>query len=284
MNGSNILITGGCGFIGSNFTKYLIDNIKYNKIIVLDDLSDGNTIFRCEQLFYYKLDITNYSKIVNYFKDINYVFHFAAKARTPICINYPLLANNVNVTGTLNVLESSRVHNVKRVVLSSSNVVLAGETLYKYSKQCNENYAKVYNELYNQSIIVIRYSNVYGLGQREDVEGPNVFAAFRKSKKEYGKIFVTGDGKQSRDFTHINDIVRANLLASKSNYKGCVDICTGINTDLNTIITKYFKCPIEYIDDRPGDKKHIFQDPEPAKKLINYKFSILLEGGIEDVL
>ena len=279
-----VLVTGGRGFIGSHFVDEIVKDERVFKVIVLDNKSDGLNHNYDRKIEYYDVDITNFDEMKKYFQNIDYVFHFAAKARTPTCIDDPLLANVTNTTGTLHVLEASRINNVERVVLSSSNVVLAGETLYKYTKISNENYANVYNELYNQSVIVLRYSNVYGTRQREDVSGPNVFAALRKDKNEHGKVFITGDGKQSRDFTHVKDIVRANLLAVKSNYKGTLDICTGINTSLNEIVEKYFKCGIEYINYRPGDKKHIIQLPELAKEKIGYVHSIILDQGMVDVI
>ena len=185
--------------------------------------------------------------------------------------------------GTLNILEAARKNNIKRVVLSSSNVVYAFYTPYRTSKEALEQLATTYNKMYNMSVMSLRYSNVYGKRQSETGPSPNVFAALRKSKKEQGKLILTGDGTQTRNYTHVSDIVMGNLLAMYNNYCGVVDLCTGVSIELN-YAAKYFNCPIEYIDERPGDVKHIIQSPEEAYNILGWKALTTLEEGIVDVL
>jgi UDP-glucose 4-epimerase len=182
------------------------------------------------------------------------------------------------------VLEAARRKGVGRVVLSSSNIVYAAETPYKHSKLAMEALAHTYTELYGLSTICLRYSNVYGPGQREDGPGPNVFAAFRKSLREDGRITITGDGEQSRDFTHVSDIARANLLASRSDYTGTLDLCTGRNVSMNYVAKELFKAPVVYVGDRKGDIKHIIQKPDAAKAKLGWEATVTLEDGIKDVL
>lgn len=282
---AHFLVTGGCGFIGHHFLQHLIRQAECAKVTVLDNQSSGNFVCDDARVVYHQVDIANHAQIRPFFDGVDAVFHFAAIARTPWCIEDPLLCVHVNIVGTANVLEASRQAAVKRVVLSGSNVALAGPTLYRTSKQCVEQMAEVYHELYGLSVCALRYSNVYGKGQREDGIGPNVFAAFRMQKRANGKIRVTGDGEQTRDFTHVSDIVRANWLAYQSDYCGpALDICTGETWSMNQIVRDFFQCEIEHVADRPGDKKHIPQDPAPALAAIGYKFEARLPDHIKDCL
>ena len=130
---------------------------------------------------------------------------------------------------------------------------------------------------------LLRYSNVYGKRQSELGPSPNVFAALRKSKKELGKLIITGDGTQTRNYTHVSDIVNGNLLAMFNDYRGTIDLCTGISIPLNNA-AKYFDCPIEYIDERPGDVKHIIQNPDEAYRILGWKALVGLEEGIKETV
>lgn len=141
---------------------------------------------------------------------------------------------------------------------------------------------KVYTEMYGLSVICLRNSNVYGRRQSEEGPSPNVFAALRKSKKELGSLVITGDGAQSRDFTHVSDIVAGHILAMKSTVTGVYDLCTGVNHTLNEV-AGYFDCPVKYIEERPGDVKHIYQDCQPAFEALGWKAKVTLDVGIRDI-
>jgi UDP-glucose 4-epimerase len=167
--------------------------------------------------------------------------------------------------------------------LSSSNVVYAFFTPYRTSKEALEGLALSYNKMYNISVIALRYSNVYGKRQSESGPSPNVFAALRKSKKELGKLILTGDGTQTRNYTHVSDIVNGNLLSMFNDYCGVLDLCTGKSIPLN-YAAKFFDCAIEYTDSRPGDVEHIIQSPEEAYTILGWKALVELEDGIIDVL
>jgi UDP-glucose 4-epimerase len=278
------IVTGGCGFIGSHMVDKLV-SLRY-KVIVLDNLLSGNIENLNQEAIFENVDITNcelLQNVVDKYDNIDGIFHFAAIARTPWCIEDPLLCYKTNVMGTINVLEVARKKNIKRVVLSSSNVVYAFLTPYRTSKEALEGLALAYNKMYNMSVIALRYSNVYGKRQSETGPSPNVFAALRKSKKELGKLIITGDGTQTRNYTHVSDIVTGNLLSMFHDYCGIIDLCTGKSIALN-YAAKFFDCPIEYIDERPGDVKHIIQSPENAYNILGWKALKELEEGICDVL
>jgi UDP-glucose 4-epimerase len=278
------IVTGGCGFIGSHMVDRLI-SLGY-KVIVLDNLLSGNIENLNNNAILENVDITNYNllqNVIDKYDNVDGIFHFAAIARTPWCIEDPLLCYNTNVIGTLNILEVGRKKNIKRIVLSSSNVVYAFLTPYRTSKEALEGLALSYNKMYNMSVIALRYSNVYGKRQSETGPSPNVFAALRKSKKELGKLIITGDGTQTRNYTHVSDIVNGNLLSMFNDYCGIIDLCTGKSIPLN-YAAQFFDCPIEYINERPGDVKHIIQSPEGAYNVLGWKALTELEDGIRDVL
>lgn len=281
------IVTGGCGFIGSHMVDKLV-SLGHN-VYVIDNLLSGNIENLNKKVTLVTIDITNSDTLTTVITDINNIikvdgiFHFAAIARTPWCIDDPILCYKTNVLGTINVLEAARKNNIKRVVLSSSNVVYAFHTPYRSSKESLEGLALVYNKMYNMSVIALRYSNVYGKRQSELGPSPNVFAALRKSKKELGKLIITGDGTQTRNYTHVSDIVNGNLLAMFDSYCGVIDLCTGISIPLN-YAASFFNCPIEYIDERPGDVKHIIQSPDESFNILGWKALVSLEEGIKDVL
>lgn len=274
-----IIVTGGQGFIGSHLVDALID--RGDEVVVIDNGSSGKN--RRTGARYVEDDIKTIRGWEKEFEGAETVFHLAAIARTPWCIDDPILCYQTNVMGVINVLETARHYKIKRSVLASSNVVYAFMTPYRTSKEAGEALGKVYDEMYRQSVVSLRFSNVYGPRQSEEGPSPNVFAALRKSKKENGYLTITGDGEQTRDYTHVSDIVRGLILASESEYRGVVDLCTGTNTSLN-VVAKYFGCPIKYIPDRPGDVKHIVQDPKPAKDILGWSATVRLEDGIKDVL
>ena len=153
------LLTGGAGFIGSHLVDALI-NLGHD-VIILDNLLSGFKKNINNKAIFYNCDIRRLSEITDYFKNVDGVFHLAAIARTPWCIENPILAYETNVIGTLNVLEASRQNNIKRVVMTSSNVVYAFWSPYRSSKEALENLGKVYNEMYGLSVVCLRNSNVY---------------------------------------------------------------------------------------------------------------------------
>jgi UDP-glucose 4-epimerase len=273
------IVTGGAGFIGSHLVDELVK--QNHEVIIIDNLLSGNEKYINPSAKFINSDIRKLNDIIEHFSGVDGVFHLAAIARTPWCVDDPILAYETNVMGTLNVLECSRRAGIKRVVMTSSNVVYAFFTPYRSSKEALEGLGKVYTDMYGMSIICLRNSNVYGSRQSELGPSPNVFSALRKSKKNNGYIEITGDGTQSRDFTHVSDIVKGHIAAMNSSELGVVDLCTGVNTNLNDI-AKYFNCPVQYTPERPGDVKHIYQDPLEANNKLNWEAIVNLEEGMKD--
>lgn len=275
------IVTGGAGFIGSHLTDQLVE--QGHEVLIIDNLLSGNEKYVNPKATFHRADIRILDQISPFFEGIDGVFHLAAIARTPWCIEDPGLAYETNVMGSLNVLEAARKHGIKRVVMTSSNVVYAFYTPYRSSKEALEGLGQVYTDMYGMSVICLRNSNVYGSRQSETGPSPNVFSALRKSRRLNGYIEVTGDGNQTRDFTHVSDIVSGHIAAMNCSATGVVDLCTGTNHSLNDV-AKFFDCPIKYVPDRPGDVKHIYQDPKPALEILGWKAVTTLDEGMKDYL
>jgi UDP-glucose 4-epimerase len=225
----NCLVTGGAGFIGSNLVDKLID-LGYNVVCI------DNESAECHEQFYwnpkannYKYDICDYESIEHLFSGIDYVFHIASDARIQPAILNPRKSVESNAVGTANVIELSRVNNVKRFIYSSTSSAYGKKAIlpnietqpsdpltpYSTAKVFGENLARVYYNLYGLETISLRYFNVYGDRQPLKGQYAPVIGLFLKQHYEQKPLTVVGDGSQRRDFTHISDVVEANILASQ---------------------------------------------------------------------
>mgnify|MGYP001567217183 CR=1 FL=1 len=269
------LVSGNCGFVGSYLADYLIK--KSHHVTGIDNLLTGDMRNVNKKVEFHEADIRHESVNI-YFKNIDWVFHLAANCRTFLSVADPMMDMENNIKGTLNILLAARDNKVKRFVFASSCILNSPNTPYYVSKLAGEEYCKVFNKLYGLSTIALRYSNVYGsLRQSEKGSHINALASLHHTKKLTGRIWITGNGEQKRQWTHVDDICRANLLAAESKHNGVLDICTGVNTSMNEI-AKYFKCPIDYVPKARGDHMNLSdnQDPIPAKNLLGYEYKIPL--------
>ena len=258
----NCLVTGGAGFIGSNLVDKLID--LGHSVICID-----NESAECHEQFYwnpkannYKYDICDYDQIEHLFNGVDYVFHIASDARIQPAILNPRKSIESNAVGTANVLELSRLAKVKKFVYSSTSSAYGKKAIlpnietqasdpltpYSAAKVFGENLARVYYNLYGLETISLRYFNVYGDRQPLKCQYAPVIGLFLKQYHEGKPLTVVGDGSQSRDFTHISDVVEANILASEvshgfgevynigygSNYS-IIDIANMISNDVKFI-------------------------------------------------
>jgi nucleoside-diphosphate-sugar epimerase len=269
------VVTGCAGFIGSHLTDYLLS--EGHEVTGIDALIPGRgEISRLNGgAEFYHADIREVAtrKLL---RGADWVFHTAAVSTTPWAVADPVVTNGINVHGTLNMLEGARQHGVQRFIFSSSNVIYAPYTAYWASKQAAEHYCRVYTTLYGLPAVPLRYSNVFGsLRQNEE----NCIMSMRASWLRDGYIWLTGDGEQSRDFTHVADICRANLLAAWSDTTDPTDICTGVNHTMNEV-ARQFGCRIEYRGERAGDVKHIRQDSAPARDRLGFEAKVPFEEGM----
>ncbi len=223
----NCLVTGGAGFIGSNLVDKLIE-VGHNVVCV------DNESAECHDQFYwnnsannYKIDICNYEDMEAIFKNIDYVFHVASDARIQPAILNPKKSIENNVLGTLNMLELSRKSNVKRFIYSSTSSAYGKKssipnietqpsdplTPYSTAKVFGENLCRVYNNLYGVETVSFRYFNVYGNRQPLKGQYAPVIGLFQKQNNNSEPLTIVGDGTQRRDFTHVSDVIEANILA-----------------------------------------------------------------------
>jgi UDP-glucose 4-epimerase len=270
------LVTGAAGFIGSHLCDYLLE--LGHEVRGVDSLARGDLRHVNPGVEFHKADIRSpFTATVLGTWGTDWVFHTAAVSTTPWAVRDPVECNSINVDGTLNLLEAARKHGVSRFVFSSSNIVYAAPTAYKVSKLAAEGYCEAYTHLYGLSTVALRYSNVFG-SLRQNPE--NVIASMRLSAKARGFIEVTGDGEQSRDFTNVEDVCRANVLAAaQANVTGWLDICTGINRTMNEVAA-LFGVPVKHVGDRPGDIKHIWQNPGRAKDDLGFSPRVPFTEGM----
>jgi len=271
------LVTGAAGFIGSHLTDHLLD--LGHEVRGVDSLIRGDSAHVNPEVLFRKADIRS-AVAAKLMAGADWVFHTAAVSTTPWAVDDPVTCNAINVDGTLALLEAAREHGVARFVFSSSNIVYAAPTAYRVSKLAGEGYCEAYTHLYGVPTVSLRYSNVFGSLRQND---ENAVASMRASALSRGFIVVTGDGKQTRDFTNVADVCRANVLAAQSATAGWVDICTGVNRTMNEV-AGMFGVSVKHVDDRPGDIKHIVQDPRPASVLLGFEARVPFKTGMEPYL
>lgn len=306
---SVFLVTGGAGFIGSNLVEALLK--KGHTVRVLDDLSQGkqsnvDMFLNNENYTFIKGDIRDLDTCLSATKGVDYVLNQAAWGSVPRSIEMPLLYEEINIRGTLNMLEASRQNNVKKFVYASSSSVYGDEpTLpkkegregnllspYALTKATNEEYAKLYTKLYGLDTYGLRYFNVFGRRQNPDGAYAAVLPKFIKQLLNNEQPTINGDGKQSRDFTYIENVIEANLKACAAPSKvagNAFNVAYGgreFLIDVYHSLAKALDKDIEPIfgPERAGDIKHSNADISKAKKMLGYKPDFSFERGIQDAI
>lgn len=293
----NIIVTGGAGFIGSNLAERLI-NDGYS-VSIIDNFSTGRRENVNPRAEFFELDIADLNAIKPLFKGKDIVFHVAAIPRICRSIEDPAGTFSSNVTGTLNVLLAARDADVKRVVYSASSSAYGPQgTLplaedmhvkplnpYALSKYIGEELAKEFTDLYGLDTISLRYFNVYGPKMSWEGEYATVIGKFLRLKSEGKPLTIVGDGRQTRDFTHVSDVVEANILASKLN-KGnaeVVNIGAGSNHSVQEIADLVSANQV-YVPPRPGEVRDTLADIEKAKRILGWEPKVLLKDGINQLI
>lgn len=303
---SVFLVTGGAGFIGSNLCEAILN--MGCKVRCLDNLSTGKKehvdMFKDNPNYEFILgDITNLDTCMEACKGVDYVLNQAAWGSVPRSIEKPLLYEEINIKGTLNMLEAASKNKVKKFVYASSSSVYGdsaqlpkmegneGNLLspYALTKRVDEEYAKLYTKLYNLDTYGLRYFNVFGRRQNPDGPYAAVIPKFIKLLLNDEAPIINGDGMQSRDFTYIENVIEANLKACKasSEYAGqAFNIAYGGREYLNDVYTQL--CQLlekdikpSYGKDRVGDIKHSNASIEKARKMLNYDPSYDFKTGIK---
>jgi UDP-glucose 4-epimerase len=284
------LITGGAGFIGSNLADELLQ--RGDEVVVVDNESaESNLKFYWNQnASNYPVDICDYNALSWVFRHEKpeIIFHMAAEARIQPSIKQPQKACQVNFVGTCNILQAAREFKAKRVIYSSTSSMYGRintpplvETMpkdcltpYSVSKAAGEDLCRVYNNIYSVETITLRYFNVYG--SRQPIKGhyAPVIGKFIEQKNEGKPMTVVGDGLQTRDFTHIKDVVNANVLAAETKKPEALGQVFNIGAGKPYTILDIAKLvggEYIHIDERPGEARHTLADCAKARKILGWK-------------
>jgi UDP-glucose 4-epimerase len=302
----NCLVTGGAGFIGHNLVRTLLN--EGHSVRVLDNYATGkrkNLDPYLNLIDHIEGDLRNFEVVREAAQDIEVIFHQGALGSVPRSIQDPLTSNQVNVNGTLHVLEAARHNGVRRVVYASSSSVYghnpalpknesmdpAPVSPYAVSKVAGEQYCRVFTHVYGLETVALRYFNVFGPGQDPDSAYAAVMPLFTTGFLNGTPITVDGDGEQSRDFTFIDNVVHANLCAANAADAsgGAFNIACGQRTTLNQVLDHLrtmteVNTEIVYGPDRPGDVRHSLADIGRAQTALNYTPSVPLEAGLRSTV
>ena len=300
-----VVVTGGAGFIGSHLAEELVK--QGYQVIILDDLSTGKLeniaeLLNKDNVEFVRGSITELPLLQKHFQGVEYVFHQAALARVPRSIDDPLTTNEVNITGTLNILLASRDNGVKKVIYASSSSVYGDtDTLpqrenmppnpmspYALTKLAGEYYCNIFRQIYGLPTVSLRYFNVYGSRQDLKSQYATVIPAFIERISHGLPPIIHGDGEQSRDFTFIADVVRANILAAKNSAEGAYNIGCGKGTTINQVAESILnltgkKLPPVHEKPRSGDPRHTLADVSRARGF-GYEPEWIFEDGLKKII
>lgn len=303
MNGKKAVVIGGAGFIGSNLVDSLIKEKRYEHVVVVDDMSTGKAENKNPDAFYYRCDFGDVKIYSDELAETDTVFHLAAKARVQPSISDPISFDNTNVHSLVKLLKGCVDNNVKNFVFSSSSSVYGDTTTfptpesaplmpmspYGLQKLIGEQYCELFSkyiELYNGGFMntaCLRYFNVYGERMLNEGAYCLVMGTFDKLKREGKPLTVYGTGDQKRDFTYVQDVVQANILADQymktNSLKGEVfNIGNGDNRSVNDIAALY-NSPIDYLPARLEPFKTLANNNK-AKEILGWE----PKGNVEDWL
>lgn len=304
-----VLVTGGAGFIGSNLVKALLDNEQIHLVRVMDNLSNGSLsniepFLNNSKFEFVQADIRSYDECLSCMKDIDIVSHQAALGSVPRSIRNPRESTEVNILGTVNILQSCVEMKVKRVILAFSSSTYGDSLLlpkreniigkplspYAVTKSAIEDYCRVFGDIYGLNWIGFRYFNVFGPNQSALNPYAAVIPLMAKAFLTDEKFVINGDGLTSRDFTYVDNIVDLNLRAiftgNKLALNNIYNAACSRQTNLIEIIQELKRISgkdirIEYGPERDGDVKHSLADISKAKELLGYEVLVDLPKGLE---
>ncbi len=289
------LVTGGAGFIGSHLTDKLIE--LGHQVVVIDNLMLGKKEFINKKAKFVKADIRDFKKIKKHFVGVDVVFHLAADPRLPVSIEDPIATHEINVTGTINVLEAARQAKVKKVIFSSSCAAYGEQTVpitedvemsplspYGLHKLMGEQYCRLYSSLFGVETVCLRYFNVFGPRKLATGSYPMVIPVFLDQKKKGQLLTIVGDGTSTRDYVHVQDVVRANILAWESSVGDGMSINIGSDKQSSVNeIADLIGGDKKNIPERKGEMKNIQADITRAKKLLKWSPKITLQEGLKEL-
>ena len=301
LEGFKCLVSGGAGFIGSHLVERLIAG--HNHVIILDNLSNGkleniSNLIKDPLCTFIQNDVSDHLQILEFFADIDYVFHLAALADIVPSIQEPLKYHHSNVNGTISVLEAARKAGVKKFIYAASSscygipdVYPTPETapikpMYPYAltKYLGEQYVMHWNQTYDLPCISLRLFNVYGPRSRTSGTYGAVFGVFLAQKLAGKPFTVVGDGTQTRDFTFVTDVVDAFIKAAESDIRGEIyNVGSGGTYSVNRLV-ELLEGDVEYIPKRPGEPDCTFADTTKIQRDLHWKPGVTFEEGIQKML
>jgi UDP-glucose 4-epimerase len=295
------LVTGGAGFIGSNLVDALL-KLGHDVIVIDNESSEVHDHFYWNSLASnHKLDIRDYESTRELYDNVDYVFHLAAQSRIQPAINSPIEAVSINSVGTATVLQCSLEAKVKRVIYSSTSSAYGNNPTpnvetqpndclnpYSVSKVAGENLCIMYNKLFGLPTIVFRYFNVYGNRQPLKGQYAPVVGLFIKQAQNNEALTIVGDGQQRRDFSHIDDVVTANIIAitkeiDQSLFGQVYNVASGKNYSINEIasmVSDNFK----YIPSRIGEATETLGNTDKINKVFGWNSTVDIKDWINNNL
>jgi UDP-glucose 4-epimerase len=301
--GMRVLVTGGAGFIGSNIVKLLLE--ESYRVSILDNFSTGylENLTDFTEVTVINGDIRDEAAVATAIEGVAAIIHLAASVGNARSLNDPVLDSDVNILGTLKILEAARKASITKVIYSSSAAIygepqylpvdeghpLRPETPYGVSKLGGEGQCLAYGRLYSMDTICLRYFNVYGPNQHYDAYG-NVIPIFADQLLQRKPITILGSGEQTRDFVNVRDVARANLFALNVNgVTRAFNIGSGQATtiqDLASEMSSFFEIsiPIRHHSPRAGDVQHSLSDITAAREILGYEPTVPLTDGLNEYL
>jgi len=296
-----VLITGGAGFIGSHLADLLITS--HHEVVVIDNLSNGRLeniehILDNENFIFHEVDIINLESIKPIFEDIDWVFHLAGMADIVPSIENPKAYYDCNVTGTFNVLESSRAAGVKKLVYAASSssygipdnyptaesADIRPQYPYALTKYMGEELVMHWSQTYNIPAIALRLFNVYGPRSRTTGAYGAVFGVFLSQKIHNKPFTVVGEGTQTRDFTYVTDVAKAFLKAAEVSATGvALNVGSGNHYSINYLV-ELLEGEVTYVPKRPGEPDCTFADITKIRRLLDWKTEVSFEEGVAEML
>lgn len=288
----NYLITGGAGFIGSNIVKKLLE--LGHTVVVIDNetATAHDNFYHINGATYFKHDVKDYTLCSDVFKKYNfdYVLHLAAEARVQNCVNDPSLAFETNIQGTVVMLELCKKYKVKKLILSSTSAIYGlkntgklNENMepdclnaYSLSKLTAEKICQLYGKMYDVDTVCFRYFNVYGPNQSTKGPYASVTGIFKRQKDNGETLTVVGDGEQTRDYIHAQDIAKANIMACEYPYRlngEVMNVGTGKNYSVNWVARQIQpdKQKIINLPERKGEARHTVADISKIQNILKWE-------------
>ena len=291
-----VVVTGGAGFIGSHLVDALI--AKGLRVRVVDNFSTGRRQYLHPDAELLTADIRDARSLPPIFAGVDCVFHTAALPRVMVSIERPVETHMTNVVGTLNVLVAARDSGVRRVVYSGSSSVYGDQPVlpltesmapnplnpYALQKLTGEQYTRIFHKLFGLETLTLRYFNVYGPRMATEGAYVTVISVFLRQKRAGELLTIHGDGAQTRDFTHVNDVVRANVLAMDAVVADgrAINIGRGRNLSVNRI-AELIGGPTVHLPPRPGDARDTLADLSQAREILGWEPEIVTEDAVGEL-